>query len=377
MKLPLKSLALPVIAAWLAFAPMVLAQPTLGIAPTGNQSVLFYPSTQSNYILQSTTNLLSPNWLTATDAVTVSAATVSNTSPVRFYRLFLTNPPVGMALIPAGSFVIGNSIGDTDILDAIPTNVYVSAFFMDTNLVTLGFWQSVFTYASGVGYTFANTGSGKAANQPVQTVDWFDCVKWCNARSQQAGLTPVYYTDAGFTFVFTNGDAGTVVFANWSANGFRLPTEAEWEKAARGGLVGRRFPWGNLISESQANYNANTNLNSYDVGPTGSNPIGSSGGSPFTSPVGSFDINGYGLNDMAGNAFEWCWDWYGGSPYQTGSAYLGGSDPRGPAQTVNDHVERGGSGDFGGAESTRVARRNLFRPNSSSSDIGFRCVRGI
>jgi formylglycine-generating enzyme len=66
-------------------------------------------------------------------------------------------------------------------------------------------------------------------------------------------LTPVYYTDAGFMQVYTNGDTDTV-YPNWAASGYRLPTEAEWEKAARGGLSGQRFPWGDTISESQANY---------------------------------------------------------------------------------------------------------------------------
>jgi formylglycine-generating enzyme required for sulfatase activity len=129
-----------------------------------------------------------------------------------------------MAFIPAGSFTIGDTLDEE--FDAIPTNVYVSAFYMDTNLVSLSHWQGVYSYATSQGYTFIHPGVGKAANNPVQTVEWFDCVKWCNARSQQAGLTPVYYTDAGFTQVFTNGDNGTTVYANWGTSGYRLPTEA-------------------------------------------------------------------------------------------------------------------------------------------------------
>jgi formylglycine-generating enzyme len=182
-----------------------------------------------------------------------------------------------MALIPAGSFTMGDTLdGETD---AIPATVYVSAFYMDTNLVSSNQWQSVYTYATNQGYAFVNAGSGKAANHPVETVDWYDCVKWCNARSQQAGLTPVYYTDAGLTQLFTSGDNGTTVYANWGANGYRLPTEAEWEKAARGGLSGQRFPWGDLISETNANYYPGS-TNSYDLGGT---QIYGTGASPWTS----------------------------------------------------------------------------------------------
>jgi len=284
-----------------------------------------------------------------------------------------------MVLIPAGSFLMGNSIGDSDITDANPTNVYVSAFFMDTNLVNLIIWNAVYTYAVALnGYSFDNAGdagAGYAANYyPVQTVSWYDCVKWCNARSQQAGLTSVYYTDAGFTQVYKTGDV--IPYVNWAANGYRLPTEAEWEKAARGGLSGRRFPWGNLISEGQANYYGDTNDLSYDLGPNGYNAIGSIGGTnPATSPVGSFDMNGYGLYDMAGNVFEWCWDWYAAPQYPAGSPYLGGANPTGAA-TGSLRVLRGGLWNDP-ANFARCAYRRYVNPNAATDLIGFRCVRGL
>ncbi len=336
----------------------------LGIAPApGGQPVLYWPVSTTNYVLQTVTNLTSTNWVTSRTAFAVNAAEVTNAAPSGFFRLQPTTVPAGMALIPAGWFTMGDTLDGES--DAIPTNIFVSAFVMDVNLVNYGLWTSVHAYATSHNYNFVNAGAngGTGTNYPVTMVDWFDCVKWSNARSQQAGLTPVYYTDAGLTQVFTNGDNGTTVYQNLSANGYRLPTEAEWEKAARGGGTGLRFPWGNLIHTNQAEYSACTGCFSYDLGPNNS----VSG----PSPVGSFDVNGYGLYDMAGNVYEWCWDLYA-TPYGQPS----NTNPTGPIGPLGYRVLRGVSW-YNNALSARCASRTFLNPSYASDGIGFRCVRGL
>ena len=290
--------------------------------------------------------------------------------------------PSGMTLIPGGSFTMGNcmnsSEGDSDELPL--HSMYVSAFYMDKYDVTKALWDSVYQWATNHGYSFDYAGSGKAANHPVQTIDWWDAVKWCNARSEKEGLNFCYYTSAAQTTVYRSGQVNlTNACVNWAAKGYRLPTEAEWEKAARGGLSGQRFPWGNTISESQANYYSywpgGVTYYFYDVNTySGDNTNYNTGWSPYTSPVGSFVPNGYGLCDMAGNIFEWCWDWYDGSWYSNVGATQ--ADTRGPGGALSDRVFRGGYWD-GFAYSARCALRNGGNPIGAGDLIGFRCVRGF
>ena len=270
--------------------------------------------------------------------------------------------PPGFASIPAGSFSMGDSFGEGDSDEHPVRQVTVSAFYMGKTEVTKGEWDEVRTWAVGRGYTDLSAGEGKAANHPVQRVSWWDAIKWCNARSEKEGLAPCYAVGGSPMRTGT-----TVPTVNWTAKGYRLPTEAEWEKAARGGLSGKRFPWGDTISHSQANYYSSSSY-AYDISPTrGFHPSYGVGAQPYTSPVGSFAANAYGLQDMAGNVWEWCWDWY--ETYASGAQ----TDPRGPTSGAA-RVYRGGGWDYS-ANSCRAALRNIAGPGDRNSVLGFRVLR--
>jgi formylglycine-generating enzyme required for sulfatase activity len=276
--------------------------------------------------------------------------------------------PIGFAYIPAGSFQMGDSFSEGSSNELPVHSVYVSGFYMGRTEVTYSQWQEVYNWAVANGYTDLPAGSGKGANHPVHTVSWYDVVKWCNAASERAGLSAVYRHSDGS--IYRTGEITPVI--EYGHNGYRLPTEAEWEKAARGGLSGKRFPWGNTISHANANYRADGDSYPYDVSPFTDfryHPDYDDGGAAYTSPVGSFAANGYGLYDMAGNLWEWCGDWYGS--YPSGSV----SNPTGPS-SGSYRVFRGGGWNGHGAFNCRVSLRYGINPFLGGfNGIGFRLAR--
>jgi formylglycine-generating enzyme required for sulfatase activity len=320
------------------------------------------------------------NWFClANVAVPTSPCLLSDTdaasAPARFYRAMVASPR--LALVPAGSFSMGDGFGDLGADEAPVHMATVSAFYMDRTEVSKVLWDIIYAWATNNGYSFAaNVGLAKAPTHPVEYVNWYDAVKWCNARSQLEGLTPCYYTNESLTGVYRAGQVTiSNSFVNWAADGYRLPTEAEWERAARGGAAGMRFPWSdtNVISHSRANYKSGTGY-AYDVSPTiGYHPAFSNAPPPYTSPCGYFATNGFGLCDMAGNVWEWCWDWHDAYWYTNAAASL--PDTRGPnSVSPANRVARGGSYSSAAPDNC-CALREGRSPSSGSTDRGFRCVR--
>lgn len=170
-------------------------------------------------------------------------------------------------------------------------------FHMDATEVTWAEWKRVRDWALTNGYEFAHQGYGKAEDHPVVVVNWFDCVKWCNARSEMEGRNPAYEFNGE---VYRVGIA--VPTCSRTGRGYRLPTPAEWRFAAHGG-ESSLYATGDTISHDKANYQGTTFDPQSES--TGFHPDYTEGGHPYTAPVTAFPANRFGLYGMAGNVKEW------------------------------------------------------------------------
>jgi formylglycine-generating enzyme required for sulfatase activity len=288
---------------------------------------------------------------------TAFTTVVDRAFAVNYYRLAMfTNWPAGMTLINGGDVELGDTQG-VGLADELPVRTnFITGFWMDATEVTKAQWDIVAEWASTNGYDLSpEGGAGKAPDHPVQSVSWYEAVKWCNARSQMEGLTPCYHTTAALDAFYTNAEVDVQNdWVNWSAAGYRLPTEAEWEKAARGGRQGRLFPWGgDTVQHDQANYGGKPedDLNSV--------------------PTGQFSANGFGLLDMAGNVCEWCWNLYGDFTAD------GLVDPRGPESNPNGERTLRGGGWYDVEDYLRCSARYYFVPGYFDNGLGFRCIRSV
>lgn len=302
------------------------------------------------------------------------------------------NPP--MVFIPDGEYEMGDHFGSGPS-DELPVHaVEINDFLLDTYEVTNKdyclFLNSVYrqgsievvdgvVYRASSGEPYLDLSSESAwshihwnenngvffvtpgrGSRPLVLVSWYGAAAYANWRSVQLGFTPCYDL-ATWSCTFEN-------------SGFRLPTEAEWEKAARGGEYSpyRVFPWGDLLDGSHANYRSS------------GDPF-ETGGYPWTSPVGYYDgnqsppgvnmANGYGLYDMAGNVKEWCNDWYDEGYYQDCVWYSIDDNPQGPEYSPDGtRILRGGSW-LAYEYSLKCAARSFYYPDLRVQSIGFRLAR--
>ena len=323
-----------------------------GITTTSTSKLVDTPS--SNYVGNITLNQAvagdytltydGTNTLSLSRDGGIAADYVLSTSPASIAEeIIWEKDGAKMALIPAGSFEMGDHFNEGYASERPVHTVELDAFYMDVNEVTVGQFKR---FVEESEYSYHGNWQDVASRSPTD----------------EHPMVYISWDDA-------------IAYTEWS--GKRLPTEAEWEYAARGGLTGKRYPWGDEITRNDANY-----------GGTGGKDIWTR-----TSPVGSFDPNGYGLHDVTGNAWEWTndlydGDYYNNSPLRNPQGPNSGSTTAPPpweeiVTSGNDRVLRGGFWNYtpggGKTDNFRVAARESgWRPNHWFYHYtGFRTASGM
>ena len=247
------------------------------------------------------------------------------------------------ALIQGGTFQMGSPADEPErSSDETQHSVTVSSFYMAKTEISQKDYQAVMG---------GNPSDTKGDNLPVPNITWYDAIAYCNKLSERAGLTPCYTI------------SGTTVTWNKAANGYRLPTEAEWEYAARANTT-TPFHFGDYVHNSDANcYNAY----GYNNDASGNWVNGSDAYLRHTVEVTRYPANAYGLYNMRGNAAEWVWDWYGA--YSSGAA----TDPAGPNSGNAKVIRGGGWNDH--PKHIRSAYRGAQPADVGLYSIGIRPVR--
>ena len=292
-----------------------------------------------------------------------------------------TQEVAGFVYIPAGTFQMGSTAGEPN--ERRVHGVTISkGYFMGRHEVTQKEWAEVMKdNANGISESPSNFKNSPAENEdqtqrPVESVSWYDAVVYCNRRSIAEDLTPCYAiggeTDpskwGGDGTVPTSSDSTWEVTCNWEANGYRLPTEAEWEYAARAGDdTTNARTWSGTDTETKLKEYAWYTENSGNE----------AGKEKKTHQVGTLAPNAWGLQDMSGNVWEWCWDWFDGK-YYSSSSTESDTNPTGPADgsSGNYRVRRGGSWYYDASICT-VSLRGYVGPNTRSDSVGFRLVRSV
>jgi len=265
-----------------------------------------------------------------------------------YFLLFILPASDNFIRISGGTFQMGDLFDEGDSDEKPVRNVTLSDFYLSAYEVTFDEYDAFCTATGNRKPSDFDWGRGK---RPVINVSWNDAVAYCNWLSEQRGLQKIYSI------------SGTNVTANWNANGYRLPTEAEWEYAARQGGKKVRFGNGKDITDPKAiNFNGSESYKQ---------PYSIAGEyRAKTIPVGSLNSpNALGLHDMSGNVREWCWDWKATYPSTSET------NPKGP-DSLSHRVMRGGAWHDGPAF-VRCADRYDRTPGIRSASLGFRLARAV